>query len=634
MLQQKHQQQQQRKVPRLRRPVSSQTFASSIRPLKAVQVVPEFPVPDTSKIESRLKQDRDHYQPPRRKGRPQTARKASANVRQINQKQNKVNGGGNNSLEYEDDFEDRGDDEAEDDGDGEDDDEEERDMLMTKQWLDDQAARGMARQRAMEMSKYRHDSHEKESSKDSAYGYSGGESRLQTREPTPDTWQMKQQAAAAAIANTRSFQMRRSRRQNDFHSNRDSTSQAEDTKSSAYVDFINRVTGDILKRGVFTDRAVREVLESHVSQYSSSSISKKEVEVLMGKLRRELGLKNGSSGVMALNGSLSDGNLRDMLYSTRRQEVKVDSSSRLCPGSASMRASSAATSRKKSVSAEAALDMDRISDQELSDILHDVDLDDSTVEEVIRTMRNRSNVVAFQTTTSSNEDRLRESPGNLRPLFDHLNITDLNISFNTKGEQAAKEKRTQQRALLIKSFAKNHQNSDSAGSGGGGGRSRPKSAAPGKKSSLAAGGMGNGGRKPSSFRPVSAGRQDSSSSNPDMAKAGPAVSSSCRTKSTGLRKKSAPAAASSNQSQMPDTPLHSSETPRSSSLYQPESEEEVNDADRRDSNRDASDISEDVDNSSSASDTDSGSVSGSAPEEVPDDDEDTGESGGGGGGSS
>ena len=39
-----------------------------------------------------------------------------------------------------------------------------------------------------------HNFQEKESSKDSAYGYSGGEnSRLATREPTPDAWQIKQQ---------------------------------------------------------------------------------------------------------------------------------------------------------------------------------------------------------------------------------------------------------------------------------------------------------------------------------------------------------------------------------------------------------------------------------------------------------
>lgn len=62
----------------------------------------------------------------------------------------------------------------------------------------------------------------------------------------------------------------------------------------------------------------------------------------------------------------------------------------------------------------------------------------------------------FSKSTGSAAD-LMESPGNLRPLFDHLNISDLNLSFSTKGDTTAKEKRTQQRALLIKSFAKNHQ---------------------------------------------------------------------------------------------------------------------------------------------------------------------------------
>ena len=73
-----------------------------------------------------------------------------------------------------------------------------------------QAQRGIARQRAMQDGKYRrgnqtnnentsHNFHEKESSKDSAYGYSGGEnSRLATREPTPDAWQIKQQERTVA----------------------------------------------------------------------------------------------------------------------------------------------------------------------------------------------------------------------------------------------------------------------------------------------------------------------------------------------------------------------------------------------------------------------------------------------------
>ena len=80
-----------------------------------------------------------------------------------------------------------------------------------------QARRGIARQRAMQDGKYRrgnetnnentsHNFHEKESSKDSAYGYSGGEnSRLATREPTPDAWQIKQQERTLATNFTDNF---------------------------------------------------------------------------------------------------------------------------------------------------------------------------------------------------------------------------------------------------------------------------------------------------------------------------------------------------------------------------------------------------------------------------------------------
>ena len=72
------------KVPR-RRPGASHTYASastasSRAPLKATSAVAVggaggaggavYPVPDTSKIGSRLKEDKTHYQPPRRRRRP------------------------------------------------------------------------------------------------------------------------------------------------------------------------------------------------------------------------------------------------------------------------------------------------------------------------------------------------------------------------------------------------------------------------------------------------------------------------------------------------------------------------------------------------------------------------------------
>ena len=58
------------KVPR-RRPGSSQTYASSGMPLKATSAVAAtgHAMPDTSKIGSRLKEDKTHYQPPRRRSK-------------------------------------------------------------------------------------------------------------------------------------------------------------------------------------------------------------------------------------------------------------------------------------------------------------------------------------------------------------------------------------------------------------------------------------------------------------------------------------------------------------------------------------------------------------------------------------
>ena len=140
------------------------------RPLKAFpttkKVIKEYPLPDTSKVQSKLRDDRN-YQPPRHKR--YVKRKKSKKVIENEQ---------NSSNEYEDDFED------------DEDEEEEEDITMTKEWINDQARRGMARQRAIDMSKsqFRLENHEKDSSKDSAYGYSGGESRLATREPTPDAF--------------------------------------------------------------------------------------------------------------------------------------------------------------------------------------------------------------------------------------------------------------------------------------------------------------------------------------------------------------------------------------------------------------------------------------------------------------
>ena len=143
------------------------------------------PVPiDTHHVVSKLKQDRN-YQPPRPKKLVSPAAEASRE-RQSSQQRRQQQSSSDNGDDYEDDFE------AEVEADDLEDEEEDTDtdtaMMKGKQaWLFDQFRRVRARQRAALMVKRQESGAEKASSKDSAYGYSCGEtSRLHTREPTPD----------------------------------------------------------------------------------------------------------------------------------------------------------------------------------------------------------------------------------------------------------------------------------------------------------------------------------------------------------------------------------------------------------------------------------------------------------------
>jgi hypothetical protein len=137
---------------------------------------------DTNNVVSKLKQDRN-YQPPRHKRQPPIH--IQENSRQmIKRQQSQHQSSSDNGEDYEDDFE--AEEELEEDEDTD------TAMMRKKQaWLYDQFRRVRARQRAALMVKRQESGAEKASSKDSAYGYSGGEtSRLHTREPTPDYQQL------------------------------------------------------------------------------------------------------------------------------------------------------------------------------------------------------------------------------------------------------------------------------------------------------------------------------------------------------------------------------------------------------------------------------------------------------------
>ncbi len=184
--------------------------SSRARQYGAKQPAPPPPTPSVNidGVQSKLKSDRN-YQPPRRKKIPPGRRKKKTLGRQQSHFKDDDDEDGDEE-DYEDDFEkeeendDQGGEDADDDEDDDEDEEEDAaGMLRTKRWIDEQVERGMVRQKAALMAQQQNNpsanggiygrTHDKESSKDSAYGYSGGESRLATREPTPDTQQQQQQ---------------------------------------------------------------------------------------------------------------------------------------------------------------------------------------------------------------------------------------------------------------------------------------------------------------------------------------------------------------------------------------------------------------------------------------------------------
>ncbi len=185
--------------------------SSRARQYGVKQPAPTPPTPSVNidGVQSKLKSDRN-YQPPRRKKIPPGRRKKKTLGRQQSHYKDDDEEDGEDEEDYEDDFEkeeendDQGGEDADDDEDDDEDEEEDAaGMLRTKRWIDEQVERGMVRQKAALMAQQQNNpsanggiyvrTHDKESSKDSAYGYSGGESRLATREPTPDTQQQQQQ---------------------------------------------------------------------------------------------------------------------------------------------------------------------------------------------------------------------------------------------------------------------------------------------------------------------------------------------------------------------------------------------------------------------------------------------------------
>ena len=138
-------------------------------------------------------------------------------------------------------------------------------------------------------------------------------------------------------------------------------------------------------------RAVREALEVNMASCGNGAtvpISKKEAEMLLGKLSKELGIASGGSKKTppSPGTSLASATLRDVLNSTRKQERAARSNNR--PGSAAVTAAASRgnVTNMNSMPHHRATNAshDRLSEQELCDILQDASLDDSTIEEAMR----------------------------------------------------------------------------------------------------------------------------------------------------------------------------------------------------------------------------------------------------------
>ena len=357
---------------------------------------------DASRITSKLKTDRN-YQPPRKP-------KASAGQRplMVQRKSMEV------QEDYCDDFEPDNDEDNDDDHD----DDEEEDLNAVAQqkeaWLYDQAIRGRARQKAALLRKQFY--HEKESSKDSAYGFSGGEnSRLHTREPTPDANNHLQ----SRLIHSRLKRPRTPQAKKPLNSLLQSGSSKIQTRCSknlemkeddhAKIDFLNQVTREILTRGLYTEKAILKAVEGQMDRQTNLSLKQKAD--MVQKLKLNLGLDQG---------------LKKQAYARTTSEESGTSPPPTRP-----------PRPKKNPQAQI-----QISSPEPDDSLKSL-LKDESDEEIVAILK-----------STRQKEKHPSKPSSI-VHSSYLNLTNLNVSFNSSNLQEAKRKLEESRtqASLVKSFA-------------------------------------------------------------------------------------------------------------------------------------------------------------------------------------
>ncbi len=495
------------------RPRSSRNTPEPSTPIKPLEV---------GHVQSKVRQDRN-YQPPRHKSKVS----GSGSGRMQHQSSSKSGGSRSSKKVSETPEDDYGEDFEEDD---EDDDheanenEDDTDRVMAKQkeeWLYDQAIRGRARQKAAMAMIFKgngvghHPSYpEKESSKDSAYGFSGGEtSRLQTREPTPDTGTYQRHNHHHNLVNVRHQQITNnlSKRKQFLNSlgttvrptkgrhpkrpyvttptrtavagnkrnigNRFSSASSTLADSivndPAKIDFLNKVTKDVLNRGVFTDKAIRRALENQLTNHRiATSLSVMEKSSLLSKLRQDFGID--PPVVVNDNHRRIEGKKRGSLK--QRSLSENSSSSSNLPPKMTLNGGTSPLLVEDVDDDIACIILRDESDAEVAEIIRRAlgrGGDEKQSRSYPRSLDDKRYASPHTDEDEEEEEDVKESRPRDKPpeavkspgkLFESLNLSNLNVSFNSSSMAEAKrrleESRTQ--ALLVKSFAYNQEKAKAA----------------------------------------------------------------------------------------------------------------------------------------------------------------------------
>jgi len=447
---------------RITRPAIRRSFTPK-RPSTA-PVVPKSNTVDPTRVTSKLANNRNYQAPRGKRQNPQKVLVESKNP--TNLKAKPALGG----EDYDDDFEPNEDEEEE-----EEDNSENVIMRQKQEWLYDQFQRVRARQRAALIIKRQENGVEKASSKDSAYGFSGGEtSRLHTREPTPDNhnnvgngfskqlsrYQMKNRQQLLGKSNGTGYLQSRTTQPAPIAKPRQEAKRLR--INTTYLKIVSEVTQEILKSSSFTENSIKRILDQHLSNSKEKhNLTKSEFENLFTTLKCELGLETSKTtpkGIQDLlmpdgqsksNPILQNSSLKNDNFSAARLKKKVynrgqsssdsNQSNIILPSKQEVRKSD--NTIKINVSQPT-------DDYEIMKMLREeMDLDDSMVEDILK---------------ASNSSQVLRRPASAQAqksgLFKNLNISNLDVSFNAsmKGSlnnSRRREELNQEKAKLIKSFA-------------------------------------------------------------------------------------------------------------------------------------------------------------------------------------